>query len=87
MSKNNTIKKSDKTFIRREKARIRGQFLDVKKQEELITELYKKFSNQSVVAKTAEINNKEAKEVKIVKKEDKKPKVKSEIQAKQKHEK
>jgi len=42
MSKNNTIKKSDKKFIRREKARIRGQFLDVKKQEELIGELYKK---------------------------------------------
>lgn len=44
MSKNNTINKSDKKFIRREKARIRTQFLDVKKQNELIDNLYKKFS-------------------------------------------
>jgi len=34
--------KSIKTFIRREKARIRRQFLDVKKQEEQIAEMYKK---------------------------------------------
>jgi len=34
--------KSTKKFIRREKSRIRKQFLDVKKQEEMITELYKK---------------------------------------------
>ena len=46
MSKNNTIRKSDKKFIRREKARIRVQFLDVKKQEEMVTELYKKFLQQ-----------------------------------------
>ncbi len=43
MSKNNTIKKSDKKFIRTEKARIRRQFLDSKKQKELIDELYKRF--------------------------------------------
>lgn len=43
MSQNNTIRKSDKKFIRTEKARIRSQFLDVKKQEELIDNLYKKF--------------------------------------------
>ena len=36
--------KSLKKFIRREKARIRTQFLDVKKQEEAIEELYKKFN-------------------------------------------
>ena len=36
------LKKSDRTFIRREKARIRAQFLDVKKQEELISALYQK---------------------------------------------
>ncbi len=36
------LKKSDKKHIRTEKARIRRQFLDFAKQEELITELYKK---------------------------------------------
>lgn len=34
--------KSIRKFIRREKARIRRQFLDVKKQEEQIAELYKR---------------------------------------------
>ncbi len=43
MSQNNLIKKSDKKFIRREKARIRSLFLDVVKQEEMISELYSKF--------------------------------------------
>ncbi len=43
MSKNNTIRRSDKKFIRLEKARIRKQFFDVAKQEELINELYKSF--------------------------------------------
>jgi hypothetical protein len=36
--------KSTRKFIRTEKARIRRQFLDVKKQEEMIAELYKKLS-------------------------------------------
>jgi len=43
MSKNNLLKKSDKKFIRLEKSRIRKQFYDSKKQEELINELYKRF--------------------------------------------
>jgi len=43
MSKNDTIRKSDKKFIRTEKARIRRQFSDSKKQEEMIAELYKRF--------------------------------------------
>ncbi len=43
MSQNNTIRKSDKKFIRKEKARIRRQFLDLVKQEEMIDELYKRF--------------------------------------------
>jgi hypothetical protein len=46
MPKNNQLKKSDKKFIRLEKARIRRQFLDFKKQEELISQLYDKFSQQ-----------------------------------------
>jgi len=47
MSQNNTIRKSDKKFIAREKGRIRSQVLDVKKQQELIDNLYKKFLGQS----------------------------------------
>lgn len=43
MSKNNLIRKSDKKFIRSEKARIRRQFLDAKKQKELIDKLYERF--------------------------------------------
>ena len=43
MSQNNTINKSDKKFIRREKARIRSQFLDTKKQNEMIDALYVRF--------------------------------------------
>ena len=38
--------KSLRKFIRREKARIRREVLDVKKQEELIEEMYKKFSKE-----------------------------------------
>ncbi len=37
-----TLKKSDRKFIRTEKARIRRQFSDAVKQEEMITEMYKK---------------------------------------------
>ena len=36
----NKMTKSAKTFIRREKARIRRQFFYIKKQEELIKKLY-----------------------------------------------
>ncbi len=43
MSKNDTIRKSDKKFIRLEKARIRRQFFDLKKRQEMINELYKRF--------------------------------------------
>ena len=37
------LPKSLRKFIRREKARIRREILDVKKQEELIQKLYQKF--------------------------------------------
>ncbi len=36
--------KSVRKFIRREKARIRSQFLDVKEQESKIKQIYQKFS-------------------------------------------
>lgn len=66
MSKNNTIRKSDKKFIRREKARIRRQFLDIKKQKEMIDELYKRFQPMAETEKTV-YNNGGAKEVKAPK--------------------
>jgi len=40
MKFSNSIRK----FIRRQKAQIRRQFLDVKKQEELIKEIYNKLN-------------------------------------------
>jgi len=38
------LPKSVRKFIRREKARIRREVLDLKKQEQLIKELYQKYS-------------------------------------------
>lgn len=43
--------KSTKIFIRKEKARIRRQFFDAKKQNEMIEELYKKMSKNPEQAK------------------------------------
>lgn len=37
------LAKSVRKYIRREKARIRRQFFDVKEQEELIKKLYQRF--------------------------------------------
>jgi len=72
MSQNNTIRKSDKKFIRTEKARIRSQFLDIKKQEELIDNLYKKFLPQPKTARTEEIKEVKKEEVELKKAEIKK---------------
>jgi hypothetical protein len=38
-----TLSKSIRKFIRKEKARIRREVLDLKEQEKLINELYQKF--------------------------------------------
>lgn len=73
MSKNNLIKKSDKKYIRLQKARIRAQFLDVKKQQEMINELYQRFIPKAKV-ETTEVKA-EKKEL-VVKKEVKKEKPK-----------
>jgi len=40
------LPKSIRKYIRKEKARIRREVLDLKKQEELISELYQKFLRQ-----------------------------------------
>ena len=66
MSKNNTIRKSDKKFIRKEKARIRREFSDLKKQQEMIDALYKRFIKSNVVAVVSEPKQK-VKEAKVEK--------------------
>ena len=48
------LTKSTRKFIRLEKARIRRQFFDVKKQEELISELYKRFLAPTTAAPVKE---------------------------------
>ncbi len=72
MSKNNTIKKSDKKYIRTQKAKIRAQFSDAKKQTEMINELYARFIKKEVVGEI----KKEAPKKATVKKADSKAKVK-----------
>jgi len=42
------LPKSVKKYIRREKARIRRQFFNIKEQEELIEQLYQKFFKSNV---------------------------------------
>ena len=52
--KRKRLSKSIKKFIRKEKARIRREVLDLKEQEKLIQELYQKFfKNQRKSATTA----------------------------------
>ena len=48
MSKNNTIKKSDKKYIRTQKSLIRAQFSDAKKQKEMIDALYARLLKKEV---------------------------------------
>ncbi|MDO8530016.1 MAG: hypothetical protein Q7S10_01205 [bacterium] len=55
MHAENTLKKSDKKFVRLEKGRIRNQFLDVKKQEEMIDALYKRFEKKPAVTVVKDI--------------------------------
>ena len=43
----NKVSKSLRKFIRREKARIRREVLDTKKQQELIRELHQKFISKN----------------------------------------
>jgi len=51
------LSKSIRKYIRREKARIRREVLDLKEEKKLIDELYKKFLPQS----SKKIKNKKAK--------------------------
>ena len=45
-------------FIRQEKARIRREILDIKKQEELISQLYKKFLKKDENKRNLQPSNK-----------------------------
>lgn len=72
MSKNNHLKKSDKKFIRLEKARIRAGVLDLKKQEELITKLYERFFTKPKVESEKIVEPKKPDTKIEIKKEDKK---------------
>ena len=74
------LPKSTRKFIRLEKARIRAQFFDLMKQEEMIRDLYNKFISQPV----AEVK-KEVKEVKKIKAE--KTSSKKNVKPNTKHEK
>jgi hypothetical protein len=72
MEKIKKFSNSVKKFIRTQKAQIRRQFWDVKKQEELIKEMYNKLSNSPV--KPADV--KEAVKAPEVKVKTKKEKIK-----------
>ncbi len=74
----NNLTKSQRKFIRSEKSSIRERILDVKKQEELISALYKKFSGQE---KTGEAKKEEAK-ITEVKKPEAPKKVSSKVKVK-----
>ena len=50
--------KSVRKFIRLEKARIRREILDTKKQGELILELYKKFPKKNENSRNLQSSNK-----------------------------
>ncbi|MBX4200571.1 hypothetical protein KW786_00395 [Candidatus Parcubacteria bacterium] len=69
-----TLTHSDRKFIRSEKASIRAKFSDAKKQEEMITELYKKFTAQPEAKEAVKVDK--VGEPKVAKKAEKAPKVK-----------
>jgi hypothetical protein len=50
--------KSLRKYIRREKARIRREVLDIKEQERLIQELYQKFLKQNASQRNLQPSNK-----------------------------
>ena len=63
MEKNKKLPSSTRKFIRKQKAQIRRQVLNVKKQEEMIAEIYSKLSGDTNNTKREE--TKKAKEPKI----------------------
>lgn len=73
MPKEKKLAKSTRRFIRKEKARIRREFLDIRRQKELIEGLYNRHQNQQAEPSAPKALNEEAKERKNKKsKKDKK---------------
>jgi hypothetical protein len=60
MEKRKKMPHSVRKFIRTEKARIRRQFLDVKRQDEEIIQLYKRLINDPTAEKVKEVIVKKA---------------------------
>jgi len=56
--KKRRLPKSFRKYIRREKARIRREVLDIKEQEKLIQELYQKFVKNSKIKPETKNENK-----------------------------
>jgi hypothetical protein len=78
-----TLTKSDRKFIRLEKSRIRKRFFEVAKQEEMISQLYKKMLGEAAPVKETKVSgemgaaksaeaSKEAKPAKVKKEKTKK---------------
>lgn len=76
------LPKSVRKYIRKEKARIRRQVLDLKEQERLINELYQKFlkKEKKSVSESQE-KNKNSKTIKVQIEGSQKESVKEEIKA------
>ena len=55
MEKRTRMPKSTRKFIRTQKARIRRQFFDIKKQEAEITELYKRVNGEPQIEAVKEV--------------------------------
>ena len=58
MTRKKRLPKSVRKYIRKEKARIRREVLDLKKQEKLINELYQKFLKQYEDKRDSQSGNK-----------------------------
>jgi hypothetical protein len=76
-----TLTHSQRKFVRTQKSLIRNKFSDPKKQEEMITELYKKFTSQPA---SPEVKQEKAKEEKVEKKEAKKADLPAQVEKKPK---
>ena len=76
------LPKSVRKYIRKEKARIRRQVLDLKEQERLINELYQRFlKREKKSVSESQEKNKNSKTIKVQIKESQKESVKEEIKA------
>lgn len=70
------LPQSTRKFIRSEKARIRSQFLDIKKQEEQIVDLYKRISGDASVEVKTEAKVEKSKKIEVKKDKTKRIKAK-----------